>query len=312
LAFSANGQRIAIGCSEFSTTGIVKVLKANGGEEILTLKGRTAAFSPDGKCVATVNDGYNGREYNSRSQESIELWDATNGQLLSAMKDPGSGITHPIFSADGKWIASASAGNTIKVWDATTGKTILTLKGHPRNVTCVAFSHDGKRMVSGSLDGTIKIWNASNGDPVLTTKLKGGRGYTYNYLTSVIFSPDGKRIIGGTYFEGAKIWDAENGREVLQLGNTQTPSVACTPDGSRIASGSLDGRIQLWDASSGQETLVLRAYKSAVIGLMFSLDGKRLASGSSDGIIKIWDASSSPDTTERARGPRHQKGKGFR
>jgi WD40 repeat protein/Flp pilus assembly protein TadD len=294
LAFSPDGQRIAIGCSSYSTTGITKVLNVESGQEILTLNGHTAAYSPDGKWIATGTGVYGGPGRNPLGQ-SIELWDATTGKSFLAVKDPGSGITDPIFSADGKRIASLSAGNTIKVWDATNGRTLLTLKGHATNVSCVAFSPDGNRLASGSREGAIKIWNATNGGQVLTLKLGGGLGHTYDYLTSVVFSPDGKRLIGGTYFEGVKIFDSSTGRELLNLGKDQLASVACSPDGSRIASGNIYGTIRLFDAASGREALILKAYQSSVNSLVFSVDGKRLASGSRDGVVKIWDASSSPE-----------------
>src|ERR1035441_5343162 len=51
-------------------------------------------------------------------------------------------------SADGRWLASASADKTIILWETATGREARVLAGHTGAVTGIAFTPDGSRLVS--------------------------------------------------------------------------------------------------------------------------------------------------------------------
>ena len=114
------------------------------------------------------------------------------------------------FSADGSYIATASADNTARVWkvDAQPNSSIVELRGHSGDVSSVAFSPDGQYVLTVSRqDGTARVWDRSGGDPlyVLGTRRAGLNSATLNeppgprqYTDDVVaasFSSDGKLVV---------------------------------------------------------------------------------------------------------------------
>jgi len=64
-----------------------------------------AAFSPDGKRVATAS-----------SDGSAMLWEVPSGQPLSEPLKHGNAVQHVLF-ADGRSLISASLDQTVRIWD---------------------------------------------------------------------------------------------------------------------------------------------------------------------------------------------------
>ena len=84
------------------TDDTVKVWDAQTGQELLTLKGHTAAvmsvaFSPDGKRLAT-------RWLRDRT---VKVWDAQTGQEALTLKGHTAHVRSVAFSPDGKRLAGA-------------------------------------------------------------------------------------------------------------------------------------------------------------------------------------------------------------
>ena len=54
------------------------------------------------------------------------------------------------WSADGQYLASASADKTIGIWHAASGKHLQTLKGHTSQVWSVTWSQDAQHLILSS------------------------------------------------------------------------------------------------------------------------------------------------------------------
>ncbi len=209
--------------------------------DLLTIKGGSPAFSPDGKRLACFDGNI------------VKIRDAQTGQELLACGSHTEGVESLTFSPDGKRIASwggiywDSTKNAyaekprgeLKIWDAQTGQELLDSKGHADWIMSAAFRPDGQRIATASLDNTVKVWDAQTGQELLTIKNRTKMAY------SVAFSPDGSRLAGAGQ-DGATVWDADTGHELL------TPtggswSVKFSPDGKRLASGK-----SVLDAQTGE------------------------------------------------------------
>jgi eukaryotic-like serine/threonine-protein kinase len=109
-----------------------------------------AAFSPDGKTVAT-----GGRHY------AAQLWDAATGKPLTAPLRHQNTVVALAFSPDSKTLLTGSFDKTAQLWDVATGKPVgPPLRHHDRLVNdAVAFGPDGKAVLTGGIDKTARLWH---------------------------------------------------------------------------------------------------------------------------------------------------------
>jgi autophagy-related protein 16 len=68
-----------------------------------------------------------------------------------------------------------------------------------------------------------------------------------------------------------------------------------SPDGVHVASGSADGSLCIWNVVSGNEVKVIKAHKSAVVGVVWAPKGNTLYSAERDQTVCIYGSPSSID-----------------
>jgi RNA polymerase sigma factor (sigma-70 family) len=263
-------------------------------KERLTLTGHeemvwAAAFSPDGKTLATVSGLYN------RPGELI-FWDAASGKER-ARATAEKGIRSLAFSPDGKTLATADYySNTVKLRDPTSGVVRLVIETGRAN-NAVAFSPDSKTLAVGILDRSAVLYDVGTGQ-----ELRRFEGHT-DWVPHVAFSPDGKTLATGGRDTTAKLWEVGTGRELMTLqGHTGIVEfVAFSPDGRTLATASWDRTVKLWEVATGKERAMLEGHKFQVLSAAFAPDGRTLISTSGEanspiadtnekpGEIKVWD-----------------------
>ncbi len=263
VAFAPDGKTLA----SASNDKTIKLWDTRTGQLLRTLTGHkdyvnSVAFAPDGKTIASGS----GKPYSvgsSGDDNTIKLWDARSGQLLSTFKGHSSSINSVGFAPDGKTLASASRDHTIKLWDTRTGQLLRTLTGHKDYVNSVAFAPDGKMLASASRDLTIKLWDVRSGQLLNTLK-----GFENDVSSAMAFTPDGKTLASVQILMNANI-----------ISNDKT--------------------IKLWDARSGQLLSTLRGHEDSVLLVAFAPDGKTLASASQDQTIKLWRAATDEEVARQ-------------
>ncbi|NEP24530.1 NB-ARC domain-containing protein [Moorena sp. SIO3I6] len=236
----------------------------------------SAAFSPDGKVLATCDTDW-----------KVRLWQVPSGTLVLMCEGHTNLVRDLAFSHDGKILASCSADHTVKFWDVSDGKCLNTCTGHSNEVCSVAFSPDGKTLVTSSGDHTLKVWDIKTAEC-----LKTCTGHS-SWVRSVAFSPDGKTIASSSDDHTVRFWDSGTG-ECLNTGTGHRDcvgSVAFTSDGKTLASGSADHTVKFWEVSTGRCLRTYTGHSSGVYSVAFSPDGKTLASGGGDHIVRLWDTS---------------------
>jgi WD40 repeat protein len=276
-ALSPDGTRfVAITGSGIVTFVDMAARKSLGEYRAHRDNGRTVAFSPDGRLVAT-------------GAENIILWDVATQTKLSRLENTAA-VWNLAFSPDGKWLVSAHSDSAILLWDVAERECVANFKEHSGPVRAVAFSSDGKRIASASEDRSVIIWNAESGrkEAVIT-------GHNAPVVAAV-FSPDGKSIVS-TDFEGTIIfWDIERQEPHWSI---KKPADPVKPDDPFLPAGrclavSPDGRwiattFRVYDSSNGHQVYQFpsNTYGFAY-GVAFSSDGRRLFGVNGEAIL-LWD-----------------------
>ena len=298
IEYSPDGTRLAV------TTAIgVWIYDTQTGEELNLITGGhtdrvySAAYSPDGKIIATGS-----------WDDTLRLWDTRTGKNIKTFKGYTFGISSVAYSPDGSTIAIHNfRKHTIELLNAHTGKHLKTLighedpsalyEGHPdASIASFTYSPDGKTIVSGGGDKTVRLWNARTGGNIGTLT-----GHTEAVL-AVAYSPDGDTIVSAGRDKTVRLWDAHTGNNIKTLSGHKDiiVTVAYSPDGNTIVSGGWDGMLHRWDAATGEPlksfeiyTGVLhftRGHGGAITHTTYSPDGKTIATAGADGTMQWWDA----------------------
>jgi WD40 repeat protein len=174
------------------------------------------AFSPDGKCLATVGKDQIIRVRDTETgavtasvllSRSLDLHDfacSVGGQILAGaalenvrLWNTRTGKTRDLevyavslwLSPDSSTLALVNGRLEIELWDVNTGKQRSTLP--VRSARSVAFAPDGRTLATSQSDGTVKLWDLRIGLEQATYQAGPAGGV-------LKFSPDGS-ILGLSY-----------------------------------------------------------------------------------------------------------------
>ena len=170
LAFAPDGRQIALACEN----RVVSLHDWPSGKQRAALTGHkervwTAAFSPDGKKLASCTGEYRTPE----DPAELKLWDLTPGQEKEKATLVGhKGLVFTVtFSPDGKTLVSGGWDGTVRLWDVALAKERAVLTEHTGPVRAVAYAPDGKSFGTASFDGTVRLWDAARAAVVINQAL---------------------------------------------------------------------------------------------------------------------------------------------
>jgi WD40 repeat protein len=272
---------------------------AAAGKKLRTFAGHLgrgvfpAAFSPDGKMLATVGNPMQG-------DTSVRLWEMATGKEHHPFAGHRDRVSCLAFAPDGKTLISGSKDGTLRVWDAETGKERRVYAGHHAAITALALSPDGKTAASGDERNMVHLWSPANDEPLHRLEAHPGRGQRTG-VRCLAFTADGKTLLAGSMAldtEAAPLmhgllaaWDVASGKQVQARKEEGSCPVALTEDGRFLASNALKGQ----NLFAPQEALLLRRRDvdralARIEGgegcmfpaVIFSADGKVLATQSQE------------------------------
>jgi hypothetical protein len=163
-----------------------------------------AAFSPDGKLLATVS-----------ADETARLWLAGDGTPhRPPLKHEGT-VVAVAFSPDGMLLATASLDGTARLWKAATGQPYGHLLRHEGRVQAVAFSPDGILLATGASDGSARLWQVGAG------RLHDLPLCHQDEVRAVAFSANSRLLTTASADRTARLWHTAtgepHGRPLLHL-----------------------------------------------------------------------------------------------
>jgi WD40 repeat protein/uncharacterized caspase-like protein len=292
LRLSADGRLlVAITNTEQS----LSLWNTESGQQLQAINGNldsntyfhSAAFSPDGQILATLEESRKGRsDVTNLNLRDVASWrQIRSTQVLDDQRSLGNqnptSLTGLCFSPDGHTLA-ALRNITLQQASGTLGVA-------PRTI---------------GRDSFLTLWDAASGRELRTTAIANIRRsyegsydrYTFNFLNTIAFSPDSQQIAVPFNEQTVKLFESASGREL----STFTPNpddvlaVTFTADGRLVATSDIHNSIKIWDVTSasttGRVSLIRSIGKGAtpVQNLAFRSDGRALAISSREA-VSVWD-----------------------
>lgn len=194
VAISIDGKYVVTSCGKDGATRLWETATGKEVQELFRKKGYSAAFSSDGKYLAT--DG-----------GDVCLWDMESRRMVRRFEHVSLGTA---FSPDNRYLLG-SLLDKASLLEIGTGRQVQTFIGHSGYITSVAYSPDGKYVLTGSWDATARLWEVETGK-----EIRRFEGHL-QVIRSVAFSPDGKYVLTSSEDSTNRLWDVSTGKQLCSL-----------------------------------------------------------------------------------------------
>jgi hypothetical protein len=248
LAFSRDGQRLAVASGSCGAAGEVRIYTAKDGQVAAKPEHAIPAhadiiyaltFAPDGKSLAST--GYD---------RLIKLWDLATAKELRTLKDHSDTVYGLAFSPDGKLLASAAADRAVKIWDIASGRRLYSLGDATDWLYALDWAPDGKHVAAAGVDKSIRVWEVSAEEGKLVHSIFAHEGP----VLRLAYSADGQTLYSLGEDRVIKSWHAARmtDKKVYDKQPEAVLALAVRPDNKQLAVGRYDGTLILLDAETGK------------------------------------------------------------
>lgn len=109
-----------------------------------------AAFSPDGRYVATAS-----------RDRTAKIWNAGDAKEVATLRGHVNAVTGVVFAADSKQVLTWSDDGSARLWSVAAPSTPLVFSGHLGKISEAAISPTNMLVATASDDGTARLWRYS-------------------------------------------------------------------------------------------------------------------------------------------------------
>ncbi len=279
-----------------------------------------AAFSPDGRWVATAGSDHFARVWSTATRRRVSV--------LPRHTAPVAGVTFGPYASQ---LVTTSVDRTARVWSTSTGVPLSPPLPHGGPVLTSVFAPNGQHLVTLGKDGLVRLWDLATVDraaaevysreeeQVTSLHPDRDRWITAGPLGAGIWkisdgtaiasglphadpehfalpqlSPDGRRLVTRSHKPaGLHFWQ-KDGR--LTTGRNSELHryyvLAVDPTGQLMAAGTGGGGIEVRRMRDTELITLIRRNGPVLRDLCFSPDGKLLLASDAEGKARLWSAHS--------------------
>jgi WD40 repeat protein/serine/threonine protein kinase len=245
-----------------------------------------AAFTPDGRYVATANQS--GTVTILKASPPPERYEpGAPAKLASAAElasRPSGADTLDPNAIPAALLAQAGGGDPAK---APPGLAAILggADAHANQVRGVVITPNGKLLATCGKDKNVHVWDLVTGKRLhcLTDHKES--------VYSIAVSSDNHTLATTADDGTVRLWDAEAGKLLHTLAAPfwSVLHAAFSPDGQTIAAATASGIVTCWDVKTGRPGRTFSMTGGPCWSVAFSQDGRTLATGHQDGMVRLWD-----------------------
>lgn len=194
--FSSDGDRVVTG----GWDGNVLIHDVATGNKVQALE------YPFGRIHA-IDASTKGNRIAAAGDRIIQVWDATDGKPRFTLSHHCNTVMSVAFSADGKFLYSASLDGSCGRWDMQTGR-LLSIWRNAAPLVDVNVFEDGRTVVTKDQHGTVRFWRSRTGQQL------GEFATDLGQLGTIALADNNSQLVTGCDLGLVKLWDIQDVQDV--------------------------------------------------------------------------------------------------